>query len=256
MKTLLIIGCAFLALSATAQPAEKKSVVIGHMTERPNALLIVNPQNADQGVLLPQLSTSQRTALRPASPSEDGLIVFDTSQQTYYYWSDDAWVRIDAHNSRENIFHSIDPTDFQSLKASNRVSQDNLAVFETDNTFVTATRDGSGEEIIAPVSLPHGALLKELTLYYLDNDADNIKVRLLRKSLTGNNEDILNWVSYGATSSIRSESFGSFNGMDTIDLENYTYRLLIVFDIDPEDIIDEPSQARQRIYGVKIKYQL
>lgn len=256
MKTLLIIGPLFLTLSATAQPSEKKSVVIGSMTERPNALLIVNPQDADQGVLLPQLSTSQRIALKPASPSEDGLLVFDTSQQTYYYWSNDTWVGMDAYNSEKNKFHSIDPADFQSLKAINGVSQDNLAVFETDNTFVTATRDGSGEEIIAPVSLPHGAVLKELALYYLDNDSDNISVRLMRKSLTGNNENILNWVSSGATSSIRSESFGSFNGMDTIDLENYTYRLLIVFDIDPEDIIDEPSQARQRIYGVKIKYQL
>jgi len=83
-----------------AQPREKRSVVIGSMTDKPNALLIVNPQNSDQGVLMPQLSSGQRLSLQPSSPSEDGLIVFDTNLQTYYYWSNNAWVRMDAYNIR------------------------------------------------------------------------------------------------------------------------------------------------------------
>src|SRR5688500_1692036 len=75
MKTLLAIAGIMFSLLATAQSTDKKSVVIGSLTEKPNALLIVNPQNSDQGVLMPQLSTGQRTAMKPSSPSEDGLMV-------------------------------------------------------------------------------------------------------------------------------------------------------------------------------------
>ena len=255
MKNLLmIVGC-LLSLSTVAQPAEKKSVVIGSLTDKPNALLIVNPQNSDQGVLMPQLSTVQRTSMKPSSPAEDGLTVFDTGLQAYYYWSNGAWVRLIAANYRKDSFYSIDPGNFQQLKANNNVSYNNLAIFETDNTFVTATRDGLGEEIIAPVNLPHGSSIKELSLYYMDNDSDNLQFRFMRKSLSGSNENILTWTSSGSATLIRSETFSSFNGMETIDHENYTYRLVVLFDIDPEDIIDEPLQAKQRVYGVKIKYQ-
>ncbi|MDQ2658779.1 MAG: hypothetical protein M3Y60_15260, partial [Bacteroidota bacterium] len=64
MKTPLIAAFLLFSLTLAAQP-KKASVVIGSMTSRPNALLIVNPQNSDQGVLLPQLSTGQRMSLRP-----------------------------------------------------------------------------------------------------------------------------------------------------------------------------------------------
>jgi hypothetical protein len=256
MRTLLLtIAAASLSLNTMAQPAEKRSVVIGSLTDKPNALLIVNPPNSDQGVLMPQLSTNKRTSMEPSSPSEDGLIVFDTNLQTYFYWSNGRWVRLDASNYLKNSFYTIDPGNFQQLRANTNVNYNNIAIFETDNTFVTATRDGVGEEILAPVNLPHGALIKELTLYYFDNDADNLQIRLMRKSLSGNNDVILTWTSSGTATSVRSETFYSFNGMESIDLENYTYRLVVLFDIDAEDVIDEPSQATQRIYGVKIKYQ-
>ena len=66
MKTFLTVAVALFSLAAFAQ--DKQSVVIGSLTEKPNALLIVNPQNADQGVLLPQLSSAQRMAMKPSSP--------------------------------------------------------------------------------------------------------------------------------------------------------------------------------------------
>lgn len=253
--TLLIFAGALLSLTVIAQPPEKKSVVIGTMTNKPNAILIVNPPNADQGVLLPQLTTAQRTALKPSSPSENGLTVFDTGFKAYFYWSDGAWVRALADNTIKTSFYTIDPVNFQMLKPNNKVDQNNLAVFETDNTFVTASRNNDGEEIMAAVNLPHGAIIKEVTVYYLDDDSDNLKVKLMRKSLSGDNQDIINWESSGNSSSVRQQSFNYFNGQEVIDLENYTYRILVVFDIDDGETIYEPSQAKQRIYGVKIKYQ-
>ena len=255
MKSLLIITFALLSLPVTAQKPDKKSVVIGSLTDKPNALLVVNPQDSDQGVLLPQLSPGQRMSLKPSSPAEDGLIVFDTHYQNYFYWSNGTWVRMDASNVKKSSFYSIDPASFRELKPNNEISYNNLAVFEADNTFVTATRDGMGEEIIAPVSLPHGAVIKEVTVYYMDSDTDNLHVSFMRKSHGGNNETIIAWESSGAATSVAMQSFDYLNGMETVDLDHFTYRIIIRFDIDAEDIIVQPADAKQRIYGIKIKYQ-
>lgn len=250
-NTLLIIAGILFYTAVISQPKDKKSVVIGKMTTKENALLILNPPEGNQGVILPQLSTAQRTSLIPTSPSENGLTVFDTDLKSYFFWSDGAWVRTHAENNRKIKFLSIDPLNFQGLQTNNNIRHGNHAVFETDNTFITPSRDDDGTEIIAPINLPHGAVLQELTLYYMDNDSRNLKIKLMRKVLSGINEDILNWESSGNESVVKEQSFSSFNGNEIIDLEKYTYRLLVAFDIDNDD----PSEARQRIYGVKVKYQ-
>jgi hypothetical protein len=255
MKTLLAFAVSLIALTVIAQPGAKKSVVIGSMTSRPNALLIVNPQGSDQGVLLPQLSTGQRASLKPTSPDENGLIVFDTNQKSYFYWSDGAWVKLHAENNLKESYFSIDPAHFRQLNPNDNIRHGNLAIFESDNTFITASRNGFGEEIIAPVTVPHGAVLKEVSVFYMDNDADNLKVYFVRKSHTGASEQIIAWESVGTSASVRTESFGSFNGKETIDLQNYTYRVVVAFDLDDGEDVYTPLDARQRIYGIRIKYQ-
>lgn len=255
MKTLFTALGVLLCAHLVAQQAEKKSVVIGSMTTKSDALLIVNPPNSDQGVLLPQLSTGQRMSLKPSSPTEDGLIVFDTNFQTYYYWSNGAWTRVVAAGKR-NSYCSIDPAGFQHLSIAGNVGQSQLILFDTDNTFVTVMSNAMGEDIVAPVELPHGSIIEEVTLFYMDNDDKNLKISLVRKNLAGGNEDMVGWESSGAVSDVRSETFTSFEGKEVVDNENYSYRILIDFEVDPADVITEPSQAMQRIYGVKIKYQL
>jgi hypothetical protein len=254
MKTLFSTVIVCLCISAAAQQTQKKSVVIGSMTTRPDAVLIVNPPDSDQGVLLPQLSTGQRMSLQPSSPTEDGLIVFDTNFQSYYYWSNGKWAKMNARGKTDS-YYSIDPAGFQHLSSSGNMRDNNLAVFETDNTFVTATADALGEQIIAPVNLPNGSLMNELAVYYMDNDTDNLKMTLLRKSFGGDNEVIFTWESSGSTGAIQTQTFSDFQDKGTIDCENYSYRLIVEFDIDPEDVITKPEDARQRIYGVRIKYQ-
>jgi hypothetical protein len=255
MKTLLAIAVALLSLTVIAQPPGNKSVVIGSMTTKSNALLIVNPPHSDQGVLLPQLSTAQRMSMVPSSPSENGLIVFDTNLNSYFYWSEGMWVKVHAENNAKESFLSIDPIQFQELKADNNVRHTNLVIFESDDSFITASRKGPGEEMIAPVSLPHGALLRELTVHYMDNDVRNLKVYLMRKNLAGNTEQIIAWESSGTSPAVRSESFNNFAGREIINLETYTYRLVVRFDLNVDDTIDEPLEAMQRIYGVRIKYR-
>ena len=255
MKTTLLMFGVFISWMATAQPPQKKSVVIGKMTTKENAILIVNPDKGDQGVLLPQLSTGERMFLKPNSPSEDGLIVFDTNLKSFFYWSDGAWVQSLADNKRKTTFYSIDPLSFRHLNPNGSVRHSSNAVFETDNTFVTVTEEDQGEAIMAPVVLPHRASMKGLTVYYMDNDSRSITVKLIRKSLSGANDEIISWQSTGNSPGLQQVSFTVFNNKENVDLENYTYRLIVKFDLVDEETVDEPAEATQRIYGAKIEYQ-
>jgi hypothetical protein len=256
MKTTLLISIGFLiSWTVNAQPPQKKSVVIGKMTTKENAILIVNPDKSDQGVILPQLSTGQRMSLKPNSPSEDGLIVFDTNLKSFFYWSDGAWVQSLADNNRRTTFYNLDPLNFRHVNANGSVRHSNHVVFEIDNTFVTVTRREGGETIIAPLALPHRATMKGLTVYYMDKDSRSITIKLIRKNLSGTNEEIITWQSNGNSPVVQQVSFTAFNDKEEIDLENYTYRLSVEFDIEGDDTIDEPVEATQRIYGAKIEYQ-
>jgi hypothetical protein len=252
MKALLTFAFLGFSLFAIAQP-ERKSVVMGSMTTKPNALLIVNPPNSDQGVLLPQLSTGQRNALQPTSPAEDGLIVFDQTEQSYYYWTKDGWTRLRT-GGREG-YYSIDPAHFQSVKTERDVRHSNLLILESDNSFATVSREGNGEQIVAPVNIPNGAVLTELTIYYMDAHANNIRISLLRKSFTGNSEELINWETSGSSSNVNNQTFTSFNGKEVIDLANYTYRVVVRFDLHNDEEVDSLNKARQRLYGIRIKYQ-
>jgi hypothetical protein len=90
ITTLLLVGiCCFVF----GQVPGKKSAVIGTMVSKPDAILVLSPPNSDQGFLLPQLTGSQRQAVTPTSPDEDGLIVFDTTDKSFYYWKNNAWVK-------------------------------------------------------------------------------------------------------------------------------------------------------------------
>lgn len=252
MKTLL--GVIFLLVCTTAMAqTEKKSVVIGSMASKPNALLIVNPQHSDQGVVLPQLSSTQRMNMTPSSPAEDGLIVFDLTIGSYFYWTQGAWVRVLNDATTEIKFNSLDAASFSPLKSDDNSHHSNIAIFKSENTFVTATREGSGE-IIAPLELPHGAAIRELTIYYLDNADKDIQVRLVRQRFTGESDILLNWQSSNSSATVNAEAFHDFNNMEVVDCENYTYRLIVAFDNDDE--VRSAQEAHQRIYGVKIKYEL
>ena len=93
LKTLILTITLVAGATIIAFAQGKKSVVIGTMIDRPNAVLVINPPNKDQGFLLPQLTSSERTAIAPTSPQDDGLVVFDTTDKSFYYWSGGAWIK-------------------------------------------------------------------------------------------------------------------------------------------------------------------
>lgn len=93
MVKTLIFTLFFASASAIVFSQGKKSVVVGTMIDRPNAILVINPPNRDQGFLLPQLTSPQRLSIAPSSPQDDGLMVFDLTEKSFYYWSGSTWVK-------------------------------------------------------------------------------------------------------------------------------------------------------------------
>ncbi|WP_258103005.1 hypothetical protein [Marinoscillum sp. MHG1-6] len=87
MKNLLLI---IFILGFTIQLHAQNSMGIGTNTPNPNAVLdLVSPTN-NQGLLVPRLTTAQRTAMS-LTATENGLMVFDSDEGIYYFWVSGAW---------------------------------------------------------------------------------------------------------------------------------------------------------------------
>ncbi|MCR9253760.1 MAG: hypothetical protein NXI20_25315, partial [bacterium] len=74
--------------------AFSQSMGIGIETPNQNAVLHLVSPNNDQGLMIPQLSTAQRTAtsfISRLTSSDNGLLVFDVDENAFYYWHDNSW---------------------------------------------------------------------------------------------------------------------------------------------------------------------
>lgn len=239
------------SLPSFAQTSQR-SVVIGTMTSKPDAVLVLNPTDNNQGFLLPQLSTSSRLSMQPASPDEDGLAVFDITEKEFYYWKDNAWVK-GLGASPKVQYDGIDPSDFAGLRTVTKTDRTNALIFEDNNTYITAFKRDEGTSFVAPIHLPDGALLQEVTLFYMDRDVPNITLNIYRRPFAGNNESIVpTWTSTGTSAAIQQSTHTIFPDKGVIDNGTYTYR--IVIKLDPSQDVTTSSDANQRIYGLKVKY--
>ena len=448
---IVILNCySFFLMAQTG-----KSLVVGDMIDRPSAIMVLNPPDRNQGFLVPQLSTTLRLSMHPSSPSEDGLLVFDITDKSFYYWKDNAWVKglgnempalqydpvnhvLKLGNSTQvnlsglqdlpplsgqsgkylmndgistswsmgpaandnqdlnltgntlnltndptpinlnsltangqvrgqlstltiapnsittaqiqnssitpsklatagvtdaNKYYStdaagvprletksnllsgvtaggdltgtfpspgvarlqgnsvspatlnasdagkvlvwngtvwnaqsvagvspssnyvmIDPSDFYNLRTGDKKDKDNMIIFDDNSTYVTTIKRNEGPTIIAPVRLPHGATLEQVTVYYMDRESRNVEFDLLRKTPAGSNDPVVaGWTSAGSSGAIRTSSHVPVPGKEIIDNENYSYR--IVVKLDQTNDVNDSSDADLRVYAVRIKYR-
>jgi hypothetical protein len=126
----------------------QNSVGIGIVNPNKNAVLeMVSPGN-NQGILIPKLTTAQRTAAAftsALSSKENGLLIFDQDDNTFYHWNVDHWKSIGGLTPGSgitiagNIISTI-PQDLQltgsTLTITNNPSATpvNLAAFTGTNT--------------------------------------------------------------------------------------------------------------------------
>jgi hypothetical protein len=91
-KTLQLTLVCLLMMSP--QLLAQNNVGIGTRTPNPNAALHIVSPNANQGLLIPGLSTAQRTDpafTQSLGSAENGLIVFDNDLKSFFYWMDTNW---------------------------------------------------------------------------------------------------------------------------------------------------------------------
>ena len=67
------------------------SAGIGTAAPNSKAVLDVDAAGNDKGVLLPRLTTAQRTAISGLGASEEGLLVYDESTSSFWYWIGIKW---------------------------------------------------------------------------------------------------------------------------------------------------------------------
>ncbi|MBX2964483.1 MAG: tail fiber domain-containing protein [Cyclobacteriaceae bacterium] len=86
---------------------------VGIGTDNPNARAVLDlrsPGN-NQGLLVPRLTTAQRTApafVNELSATHKGLLIFDTDTDKFYYWSGSAWTVIEDSTGTDNQTLSFD----------------------------------------------------------------------------------------------------------------------------------------------------
>lgn len=90
-KSFLLILLIFISLNSVFA---QKSQGIGTNTPNPRAVLDINvevPGTYPQGLLLPRLTTVERTALGAVAGLAVGMAVYDTSDKNFYTWDGTAW---------------------------------------------------------------------------------------------------------------------------------------------------------------------
>lgn len=91
MRKLFILGVVTL-LSYTFVLAQNKSLGVGVASPNANAALHVESPTSNQGIIIPRLSTAQRSSFSAALSGTDiGLIVFDTDLRALAIWNGSAW---------------------------------------------------------------------------------------------------------------------------------------------------------------------
>ncbi|WP_462254174.1 tail fiber domain-containing protein [Ekhidna sp.] len=92
MKYFKSAAIAAFVLSCAYVQAQDNSVGINTNSPNSNAVLELVSPNSDQGFLVPRITTAQRVSMEPSlTNQDDGLMVFDTDLNLFYYWNNNNW---------------------------------------------------------------------------------------------------------------------------------------------------------------------
>lgn len=132
-KVLAISGLLLFSIKVHAQQYSA-----GINTENPNtnAVLHLVAPNGDQGLLIPSLTTTQRTGMALGA-ADNGMLVFDNVDGLFYYWLDPSWIPL-LSTDNDNQTLTIAGT---NLTISNGNTVD-IGVAESDPSVPANIKDG------------------------------------------------------------------------------------------------------------------
>ncbi|MEQ9221605.1 MAG: hypothetical protein RLO17_26350 [Cyclobacteriaceae bacterium] len=164
-KVFAIFGLLLFAITVQAQQYSA-----GINTENPNvnAVLHLVAPNGDQGLLIPTLTTGQRTTMG-LTATDNGMLVFDIDDGLFYYWLNPSWIALTTTDN-DNQTLSIAGTNL-TISSGNTVD---IGVAESDPTVPATIKDGIDWTEIS--GIPAG---------FSDNTDDGIASVLTDATITG-----------------------------------------------------------------------
>ncbi len=163
-KYLFIVILAVITCHIFAQ----NSVSIGTEEINENAVLQLVSQNNNQGFLVPRLTALQREAIQLNTATDNGMLVYDTDEDSFFYWMQGSWYQ---------LLHGPVYTAGEGIEIDENHTISNI--YEADPVLI----HGSGAAIV------NSAGNNEFTVYVSDADtlADNEIQDLNNVLLQGNN---------------------------------------------------------------------
>ncbi len=134
---LLQIGL-FLMLVLALQFAHAQSGLgIGTSKPNPNTVLDIVSTSNDKGILIPRLTTVQRTAMNISlTVSENGLMVYDSDLNGFYFWSGTVWNAITVVQDLQLVGNTLSITNNGS---ATNIDLSSIAGTNTDNQTLALT---------------------------------------------------------------------------------------------------------------------
>lgn len=90
----LLSGLSLTIIFSLSEVYAQNSVGIGTREPNANAALQIVASDGNQGVMIPGLTSDERSDesfVSALGEAENGLLVFDTDEQVFYYWMNDRW---------------------------------------------------------------------------------------------------------------------------------------------------------------------
>lgn len=168
MINTLRLGLFVFGLVVHIQLKAQNSVGIGTASPNSNAVLeLVSPGN-NQGVLVPRLTTAQRTAtafLNALSESDSGLLVYDNELDQFFSWNGSAWSTLDfpqdlnLAGSTLTITNNPSATPINLSAFTGTNTDDQIISFDpTTGSLDITGLSGGNSVIIAPTGAAGGDL--------------------------------------------------------------------------------------------------
>ena len=151
---LLIINC-FLINSTTAQ------ISINTDGATPDTSAMLDVTSTDKGVLIPRMTTAERTAI--SSPATS-LLVYDTDEGTYWYYENSEWKEIATQADVSNLTAIQEPSHISTTAIGN-----NPIEMVEDNSFLYILERDDDQIRVVNINIPTAPTTA--TTFLLPNNA-------------------------------------------------------------------------------------
>ncbi|NVO01355.1 MAG: collagen-like protein [Bacteroidetes bacterium] len=94
LRITFLTGIFISVVFLTGLRAQNQNVAINNTGQPPDAAAMLDIFSSSKGILIPRLTTVQRTSITPLGLTQQGLLVFDKDLNQFWYWDGTQWIPI------------------------------------------------------------------------------------------------------------------------------------------------------------------